>query len=118
MKWLSFKKITLLFFTVALVSNVFATNVQTSDTNSERCELENLHTNPCIIVSVGDVAIEIEQETDVISSAIEMPVIDFEFSSLIQETIFPKRTDFSDYYAKDLSPPSIVQLPRSHINNT
>ncbi|MCI5051342.1 MAG: hypothetical protein MRY57_03465 [Candidatus Pacebacteria bacterium] len=115
MKWLSFKKITFVFLVLTLLSNVFATNVQTFDTSAEQCELENLYTNPCAIAYIGDVAVEIEQDTDITSIHIDIAAIDFEFISLIQENITPQKTDFSQYYATDLSPPTFIQLPRSHI---
>lgn len=115
MKCLSFKKISLLFFTLVLMSNVFATNTQTFSTDPTTCVLEKFYTHPCIMVSIGDIDMEIEQETDFVSSIIYSPLVEFEYISLVQKHIAPQKINPIAYHPTDLSPPERVQLPRSHI---
>lgn len=115
MKWLSPKKISLLFFIGILVLNVFAINHQVFNTNIDTCEVEDIYTNPCAIAYVGDVPYEIEQDTDLTITSIDIYSIDFEFISLTQHAIAPTSTEHTLFYAQDNDPPDFIQLPRSHM---
>ena len=116
MKLAVFKKITLIVFVVILVGNTFATNAQTFSTDTERCEIENLHTSPCALVLVDGVSVQIEQDLDDGFSSIDIGIVDFEYVSLIKNNISVPRNNFLLYYARDFDPPSFTELPRSHIS--
>ena len=113
MKWVPVKKIALLFISLIFLGNVFATNIQTQ--KRQYVYLGEVYTNPCVIVSVDGVVVEIEQELDTVFSCTHLALVDFAFISLVQHTIAPQQTELVRYYPKDLSPPSLKQLARSHL---
>ncbi|MFT6829417.1 MAG: hypothetical protein ACJAV6_000243 [Candidatus Paceibacteria bacterium] len=115
MKRLSFKKIALAFLTLILVGNTFSTNIQTFDTSAEQCHLQDLHTSPCAVVTIGGIVFEIEQDIDASSPSLELTMYDFEFISLVQAEISPSTNDYFRYYADNEAPPSRTQLARSHL---
>lgn len=117
MKCLRYKKIALIFFAVIFASNVFATNNQTVTPtgNHAQCHAQDLHTSPCVIVSIGDNIIEIEQETDITQTLNELATPDFDFISLIEHNTVALTDDYRLYYARDMLPPDTQQLARSHL---
>lgn len=116
MKWVLLKKISLfIILTGAVLGNIFATNTQTFSLNTERCELENLYTNPCAVVSIDGTIFEIEQELNSEFYYIDINTFDFEYASLVQRNIPAVYSDYILYYARDFDPPSSIELARSHV---
>ena len=115
MKSMMYKKIILASLIFLFVGNILSTNFQTFDVDTTICHTENIHTQPCAIVSINGVVVDFEEEASIFSSAYYTSVVEFEplFISPYKSSISHVLTYKKYVYKYDSV--KLGQLPRSHI---